>query len=397
MAESNGDLNATTGPPANPLSLTDRVRSLRLPDRPARRGGGGVLPWILCVLLAGSTGYFAWVAYGEGVELADGKAPAGKDDPIKGEANKGKVNKSSSGIATVSKGYLVPISLIQVSPKVGGMVVKLNIQEGMYVRKDFVLAQLEEVEFKSDYDRVKAQAEQARFRWQELWKYRTDEIRQAQAELDDTKAQRDQLFREYKRSADLRNTGGVSPKEFEQAEFSYKSMDHRMEKLRLTLELLKKGPRDERIDCAKAEMDQWNAEAAKAKWKYDNCTVKAPVAGIILSKKAEEGNMVNPSAFSNGLSASLCEMADLYEMEVDLRIPERDIAKVFEGQECKVQAEAFMDRVYQGKVSRIMPMADRGNGSVPTRVKIDIPRDRERQGEYLRPEMGAVVTFFERK
>ena len=101
--------------------------------------------------------------------------------------------------------------------------------------------------------------------------------------------------------------------------------------------------------------------------------------------------MVNPAAFSNGLSASLCDMADLSDMEVDLAIAERDISKVFKGQKCRVKAEAFPDRVYSGFVSRLMPTADRAKGAVPVRVKIDIPREEE--GRYLRPEMGAVVTF----
>ncbi len=114
---------------------------------------------------------------------------------------------------------------------------------------------------------------------------------------------------------------------------------------------------------------------------------------------------VNPSAFSNGLSASLCEMANLHEMEVDLSIAERDIAKVHAGQICRIRAEAFPNRIYPGKVSRIMPMGDRGKGAVPVRVVIDfhavddkgkaLPKDK--QGEFLRPEMGAIVTFLNPK
>jgi len=85
-------------------------------------------------------------------------------------------------------------------------------------------------------------------------------------------------------------------------------------------------------------------------------------------------------------------MADLSDMEVDLAIAERDIAKVFAGQKCIVKPEAFPDRTYSGRVSRIMPTADRSRSAVPVRVKIDIPREEE--GKYLRPEMGAVVTFY---
>src|SRR5437660_420953 len=41
-----------------PASLSDRVRSLRLPDRPAAAPASR-LPWVLCALLLCSTAYFA--------------------------------------------------------------------------------------------------------------------------------------------------------------------------------------------------------------------------------------------------------------------------------------------------------------------------------------------------
>lgn len=78
-------------------------------------------------------------------------------------------------------------------------------------------------------------------------------------------------------------------------------------------------------------------------------------------------------------------------LEVELKIQERDVSKIFKGQKCKVRAEAWPDRVYEGYVSRLMPIADRGQGAVPVRVKITVPTEEE--GVYLKPEMGAVVTF----
>ena len=38
-----------------------------------------------------------------------------------------------------------------------------------------------------------------------------------------------------------------------------------------------------------------------------------------------------------------------------------------------------------------MPIADRGKGALPVRVKVRIPKGEE--GQYLRPEMGVVVSF----
>jgi multidrug efflux pump subunit AcrA (membrane-fusion protein) len=87
--------------------------------------------------------------------------------------------------------------------------------------------------------------------------------------------------------------------------------------------------------------------------------------------------------------------ADLSDLEVDLTIQERDISRVFRGQPCKVRAEAFPDRTYQGTVSRLMPIADRAKGAIPVRVKVSVPAEEE--GVYLKPEMGVLVTFLKGK
>src|SRR5262249_13464581 len=130
----------------------------------------------------------------------------------------------------------------------------------------------------------------------------------------------------------------------------------------------------------------------KALWRLDNCTIRAPVSGTILTKKAELGNLVNPLAF-NASSGTVCEIADLSDLEVELDITERDVPKVIKGMPCRIRAEAFPDRVYGGKVDRLMPIANRAKGALPVRVKVTVPKNEE--GVYLRPEMGAVVAFLQ--
>jgi multidrug efflux pump subunit AcrA (membrane-fusion protein) len=170
-------------------------------------------------------------------------------------------------------------------------------------------------------------------------------------------------------------------------------MLRRIDRLSFALKLLKDGPRVEHIAVARAEVEQAKAEEIKAKWRLDNCTVRSPISGTILKKNAEEGNIVNPIAF-NG-SFSLCEMADLADLEVELDIQERDVSLVYKGQQCEVRADAWPKRVYKGEVSRLMPIADRAKGSVPVRVKLQVPPEEE--GVYLKPEMGATVSFLNRK
>src|SRR5262249_39007205 len=162
------------------------------------------------------------------------------------------------------------------------------------------------------------------------------------------------------------------------------------------------GPGRERIEAAKDDVEPAEADLVKARWRLDNCTVRAPVSGTILTKKAEEGNIVNPVAFN--VSASLCDMADLSDLEVDLYIQERDIAHVVVGQECKIMPEAFQSNPaflkehpegYRGRVSRLMPIADRAKGAIPVRAKLSVPRDEE--GKYLKPDMSVIVSFLKPK
>jgi len=296
----------------------------------------------------------------------------------------------SGDVVLESKGNIVPVHQIQVSPKVSGMVEKLYIEEGKRVQKGDVLAELEKVNYVASRDHAKAVWEETQQNLLMLTEYRQREIDQAKARLDEATAQRKQLEIDYRRSLKLRPSGALADRDYEQAESAHQAMLEHENALRVDYELLKRGPRDNQIEAARKKVSQAKADLVTAEWNLDNCTVRAPITGTILTKKAEEGNIVNPIAFN--ISASLCDMADLSDLEVDLTIQERDVAKVFKDQRCKLRPEAFPERIYEGFVSRLMPIADRAKGAIPVRVKVAVPQDEE--GVYLKPEMGVIVSFF---
>src|SRR5262249_56939702 len=113
-------------------------------------------------------------------------------------------------------------------------------------------------------------------------------------------------------------------------------------------ELLKEGPRDVNIQAAEARIKQAQQDLVRTQWYLDNCKIYAPITGTILSKIAEEGNIINQ--LSLNLKGSICDMADLSDIEVDLTIQERDVAKVYKDQRCRIRSEAFQDRDYAGFV-----------------------------------------------
>jgi multidrug resistance efflux pump len=385
--------------------LADRVQSLslsHLPERPAWSVGRGV--WLVVVALLGIgiwLGGQRWMRWRSSVSAnlpvpgptaaAPPQLPASPpvSPPLAGGAPPAALP-STGDVVLEAKGYIVPAHQILVSPKVSGMVIQLNVEEGRRVKKGDVLAVLESTDYAADYERAKATARLMREKLRELENgNRPEEILQAEAELREAEALVPQLKAEYERTLELRKKNSATQQELERAESQYQAQLQRVERLKQAWKLMQLGPRVERIEVARAELAQAEAEVLKAEWRLGNCTIRAPISGTILKKNAEEGNIVNPVAF-NG-SFSVCEMADLSDLEVDLNIQERDIARVRVGQKCRVRAEAFPERVYEGYVDRLMPIADRAKGALPVRVKIQVPPEEE--GVYLRPEMGAIVTF----
>jgi HlyD family secretion protein len=372
--------------------LTERVRSLRLPQHvTAGSSLGRPFLWILCVLLAGSTGVLTYREfYRPAAEAPAQAAPTKTATPPAAAPVAVAPTASSGSYALEAKGYIIPAHQILVSPKVNGMVVKLRITESQRVNKGEILAELEDTEFRADRDRAKANVASAKENLAELERgYRPEEVEQARADLAEAEAQLVQLHADYARSAEMLAKKVISRESYDSALSKYQAMDRRAQRLKLALKLMEEGPRIERINVARAQVGQAEAELAKAEWRLSNCVIRAPISGTILKKNAEEGSLVNPIAMQGFYS--LCEMADLSDLEVELMIQERDVSKVSTGQKCKIRAEAFPNRVYEGYVSPLMPTADRAKGAIPVRVKVKVPADEE--GVYLKPEMGALVSF----
>jgi HlyD family secretion protein len=365
-------------------TLSDRVKSLRLPDRPDRSGGRTWLPWTLCVLLVGLSAYL-------GLRPPDQQAPTPSDDVAGSPSAAAPVQSSEPPAGRVvleAGGYVIPVHRVQVSPKVGGEVVELRIEEGQAVQKGEVIARLERSKYEFEYRRMQALADQAKAKWEKLKTgNREEEKKQAEAALREAEQQRNQLRDEAERYRTSRTA--ASAEELVRIRSRLSQAEFKVQQLAQVHKMMQDGFRPEEIEEAEQAYRHAVAQSDSAKYDLDQTEVIAPVSGIILVKRAEVGNTVRPEAFSNGLSASLCEMADLRELEVDVDVSERDLNRVFVKQRCEIRTEAFPDKVYKGFVDRLMPEANRSKASVSARVRIEVPED----DHLLRPEMRARVTF----
>jgi multidrug resistance efflux pump len=384
-------------------ALSDRVRSLRLAERPAgQRGGsrGGFLPWALVAVLLLTTAIFGLKAFRAPPAPAEEPAVSTARSPAEGTTPTA-ATASTGDIALESRGYVIAAHSIQLSPQVGGEIVWLDpdFKEGAVYQKGAKLAEIDPVIYAAQLKSAQANLAVARTNQQQVESGSTlKDIEAMEASVKNLAAKLElaQLDENFNRAAGL----GASRSDLEKSMVQVKIDRAALESQRQTLAKMKLALEEQRL-ITKAQVQRAEADLQQAEKQLRNCTIVAPTTGIILSKKAELGGYVNPLAF--GAAGYLCEMADLCDLEVDLSIQERDIDKVFKGQDCVVRPEAFINSEtfkgkhpegYHGRVSRLMPVADRSKGSVSVRVAIDreqIPH--EEAGFFLRPDMSVLVWF----
>jgi len=384
-------------------TLTERVKGLRLADSPAggrNRGGASWIPWLLCLLMAVTWASFAVRAYRTGgLAVVVGSAPTPKVDtptttnPTVEKPKVASTEAAPGEMVLTVKGTVLAAHQIQVSPiEVSGRIEELYIEEGKFFKKGQPLARLDQTPFKADLLEAQSALGMAKARLEELKNSWPLEIEQAKAQLEEAIALREQYKRDFERYEKLGRN--AAEREYDQARFTYQTQVARVKQMEAALRMTE-GPRQQRIAAAEAEVLQAQARFDRANWRLNNTTIVAPVDGIVLTRRAEIGNLVNALAMNAALNAGICDMADLTDLEVDLEVQERDIRKVFVGQDCTVVADAYPEWRYRGRVDRIMPIANSSKAIIPVRVKVRVPRKEE--GQRLRPQMGAVVSFYNRE
>ena len=120
----------------------------------------------------------------------------------------------------------------------------------------------------------------------------------------------------------------------------------------------------------------------------DNCTIKAPFAGIVVSKDAQVGEMVSPISAGGGFTRTgIATIVDMNSNEIEVDVNESYIARVKDGQHVTAILDAYPDWEIPSHVRTIIPTADRQKATVKVRISFD------KLDPRILPDMGIKVTF----
>lgn len=300
---------------------------------------------------------------------------------------------SSGESVLTASGYVVAHHKIAVGAKVMGRVAWIGVEKGDTVTEGQLLVRLEDSEFRAQVNQASANlaAAQARLdrlqsgsRPQEKLKDRAA-VLEAEANLKNAEA-------EYQRTETLYRSGVTSKAELDRALAQRDSARALVEAARQSSQMTDIGPRKEEIRAAEAEVQQMKAALDYAQTQLAATQIKAPVAGTVLERIVERGEMVTPSAFGgSGARTSVVDLADLTDLQIELDISQVDFARLKMGQKAEIIPEAFPNLRFGGFIEEIAPEANRAKATVQIKVKVENPN------EQLRPEMNARVNFLSDK
>jgi RND family efflux transporter MFP subunit len=259
----------------------------------------------------------------------------------------------TGGAATVlnASGYVEPRRKATVSAKITGKVVEVFVDEGMVVEKGQILAQLDDSDAQRRYEAYRAERDVAKAAITEL------EVNLADAE------------RTLRRTTELHDDGVASIQDLDSATAAVDAL-----RAKLTV--------------ARTSLDAAEAQLAVSAQDLENYTVRAPFAGIAVSKDAQPGEMVSPVSAGGGFTRTgISTIVDMESLEIEVDVNESHIAKVRPGQPADAVLDAYPDWRIPATVRTVIPTADRQKATVKVRLTFDELDPR------ILPDMGVKVAF----
>lgn len=248
-------------------------------------------------------------------------------------------------------GYVVARRQATVSSKVTGKVSEIFIEEGMRVEEGQVVATLDDTTQRAQLGYAVAQTDSARAALAEI-----------EARLRNARLERDRL-------RDLAERQLTSKSSLDAAEAAYDELAARLETGRENIEV--------------AESNVALAEDALA-----NMTIRAPFAGMVVTKNAQPGEMISPVSAGGGFTRTgICTIIDTDSLEIEVDVNEAYIQRVTPGQRVSAVLDAYPDWRIPSEVIAIIPTADRQKATVRVRIGF-LERD-----ERILRDMGVKVSF----
>ena len=257
----------------------------------------------------------------------------------------------SGGNRRGASGYVTARREATVSSKVTGQIQDVLFEEGQKAEAGQVLAHL-------DPSNIKTTLQLAQSQWDV-----------AKSALGETEAQLVQAEKDLQRTIALTKGNVLSESDLDKARATADSLRARLAR--------------QKVEVVVAER-----QVATFQQQLEDTVIRAPFAGVIVSKTAQPGEIISPLSAGGGFTRTgVCTIVDMASLEIEVDVNENYINRVAPTQRVRALLDAYPDWPIPCKVIAIIPTADRQKGTVKVRISFDQLDPR------ILPDMGVKVAF----
>lgn len=233
-------------------------------------------------------------------------------------------------------GIIRGINEVNVMAKAAARVTAISVQPGDYVKQGQVLLTLDS----SDYQAGVRQAEAA--------------VAMAEAGKKANETQKAAALANYERTLALHESGAVSDSQLEAASAQYDTLNS---------------------GSAEAAIEQARAGLQQAQNSIGNCSVTAPINGVVGTISLSLGENASPQ-----MPAAV--ISDTSRLEVEVQVSESEISHIQPGSEVQVTVSAVRPEPFPGKVSSVSVAADPSSRNYMVKIIMDNPGNVMRSGMF---------------
>jgi HlyD family secretion protein len=348
-----------------------------------------------------------------------------------------------------SSGEVRPIQFVNLTSEVQGKIQDITKKEGDVVQKGEILVRLDPNQlessadaqlaaYQSAQDEVRssqsqvsaaqnsyAQAEQSLNQAQVAVENARQSVITSQTEVDRAQVELNAANRELKRNEQLLESGVVSRQIFDESKdrvanalaslstakarlessrISVKDAQARVASQQVAVRDAKRGVEQAGISVSSSQSraEQQAAMLRGQRNQRDKTVVVAPINGVI----AEIPSKVGTFAVAGLSTTALMTIADMSEINVEVKVDETEIDKVEVGQKAKIKVDAFGDREIEGEVIQKTPLAvgkSQTSGGLSTNINVQEAKEfrvvirlmnlAQEAKDGLRPGMSATATI----
>ncbi len=241
----------------------------------------------------------------------------------------------------------------EVAFQVGGRIVRVLVDEGRYVHKGQVLAEIDPTDYRNAYHAAMAQKDALYAVAQKADAgLRKQELEQARIEYE-------RWQDEYKRMKFLAERKSLPPNDFQKIEAAYNAARERYE-------MAQEGTRKEDRTSALAQARAAEAQATEEAKRLSDTRLIAPISGTIAMRRVDPGQTV-------AAGTPVFSIVELNPVKVRVGVPEAEIAKIRQGATAEVTVPSLDGRRFTGKVAIIGVAAEPTSRTYTVKILVPNP------------------------